>query len=301
MISIIHPIFQTFLVVAEEGSYNKAGKVLFISPPAVKKQIDQLEAQLGFALFKKSNKGVSLTHSGHELYAYTRKIKESTDNEIKQFQTKYAGLSNTIHIANPLSDEPHANDIIISALSGNEFHLCVQIEPFLPVHDITEELFPSLSSKYDCAISVECYSELSRNYAFLPLYDLPSFCSVHVSDPLSDHNIISFDDLKDEDVLITVPDLFPAFDEIRNRYLAVTNKNSRKLHYYQSIHTALISASEKEIIISLPYRYTFHSDRKLIPLNTDVRIKIGIYYPKQSDIRITRMVQLITEYLSRNR
>ena len=38
---------DTFIVVADSGSFNKAAEALFISPPAVIKQINLLEDSLG--------------------------------------------------------------------------------------------------------------------------------------------------------------------------------------------------------------------------------------------------------------
>ncbi len=42
---------DTFLKVADAGSFNKAAEELFISPPAVIKQINLLEASLSLRLF----------------------------------------------------------------------------------------------------------------------------------------------------------------------------------------------------------------------------------------------------------
>ena len=41
-----NPQLETFLCVAECGSFNKAAEKLFISPPAVIKQINLLEVNL---------------------------------------------------------------------------------------------------------------------------------------------------------------------------------------------------------------------------------------------------------------
>ena len=46
-----NPQLETFIRVADAGSFNKAAEELFISPPAVIKQINLLEAQLGLTLF----------------------------------------------------------------------------------------------------------------------------------------------------------------------------------------------------------------------------------------------------------
>lgn len=46
-----NPQLDTFVAVAEQGSFSKAAEKLYITPTAVMKQINALESHLGFALF----------------------------------------------------------------------------------------------------------------------------------------------------------------------------------------------------------------------------------------------------------
>ena len=50
-----NPQLETFLCVAECGSFNKAAEKLFISPPAVIKQINLLEENLDLQLFVRTH------------------------------------------------------------------------------------------------------------------------------------------------------------------------------------------------------------------------------------------------------
>lgn len=68
VILMYNPQLETFIRVADAGSFNKAAEELFISPPAVIKQIDLLEAQLGLTLFVRTHRGLKLTEAGKSLY-----------------------------------------------------------------------------------------------------------------------------------------------------------------------------------------------------------------------------------------
>ncbi|MFR1476183.1 MAG: LysR family transcriptional regulator [Hydrogeniiclostridium mannosilyticum] len=57
-----NPQLETFLRVADAGSFNKAAEELFITPPAVMKQITSLEASLDIQLFRRS-RGLTLTEA----------------------------------------------------------------------------------------------------------------------------------------------------------------------------------------------------------------------------------------------
>ena len=53
---------------AEAGSFNKAAEKLYISPPAVIKQINLLERDLDLRLFLRTHRGLQLTKAGQSLY-----------------------------------------------------------------------------------------------------------------------------------------------------------------------------------------------------------------------------------------
>ena len=62
------PQVETFLRVADAGSFNKAADELFITPPAVIKQITSLESSLDMQLFIRSHRGLALTEAGKSIY-----------------------------------------------------------------------------------------------------------------------------------------------------------------------------------------------------------------------------------------
>lgn len=59
--------FRSFVVVAEEGNIGRAATRLFITQPALSRQLQQLEQHLGVALFTRVPRGVELTDAGRGL------------------------------------------------------------------------------------------------------------------------------------------------------------------------------------------------------------------------------------------
>ena len=59
---------QNFISIARFGSFNKAEDALNTTKTALKKQMDSLESDLGFKLFIRTSKGVSLTNAGTLFY-----------------------------------------------------------------------------------------------------------------------------------------------------------------------------------------------------------------------------------------
>lgn len=69
----IHQL-AVFHAVAEQGSLTRAAALLFISQPAVSKQLRELERSLGMALFHRLSTGVRLTEAGELLLGYSRQL-----------------------------------------------------------------------------------------------------------------------------------------------------------------------------------------------------------------------------------
>lgn len=53
-----NPQLETFIKVADAGSFNKAAEESYITPTAVIKQINLLESSLGVKLFERTHRGL---------------------------------------------------------------------------------------------------------------------------------------------------------------------------------------------------------------------------------------------------
>ncbi|NYI05663.1 LysR family transcriptional regulator [Allostreptomyces psammosilenae] len=65
-----------FAVVAEEGHVTRAARRLFVSQPAVSKQLRALEGRLGFELFQRTPRGMALSPAGAALLPAVRDVLE---------------------------------------------------------------------------------------------------------------------------------------------------------------------------------------------------------------------------------
>ena len=63
-----NPQIETFIKVADAGSFNKAAEELYITPTAVIKQINLLESSLDLVLFERTQRLFILTNACKSLY-----------------------------------------------------------------------------------------------------------------------------------------------------------------------------------------------------------------------------------------
>jgi len=88
---------QSFLVLAEIKNFTKAADQLYLTQPALTKQIQALENELGVTLFNRVGKSTFLTAEGKMLVNYAKQTIAAYNNaleHIKQIQNLEEGTLN---------------------------------------------------------------------------------------------------------------------------------------------------------------------------------------------------------------
>ncbi len=79
------------ITVAQSGSMNEAARRLFISQPSLSSAIKDLEQEIGIEVFRRTNRGISITPKGEEFIGYARQTVE----QYQLIETKYIDKTNT--------------------------------------------------------------------------------------------------------------------------------------------------------------------------------------------------------------
>ena len=79
------------ITVAGASSMNEAARKLFISQPSLSAAIKEMEEEVGVELFKRTNRGISVTLEGEEFIGYARQVVE----QYNLIESKYILKENT--------------------------------------------------------------------------------------------------------------------------------------------------------------------------------------------------------------
>src|ERR1700727_1043049 len=85
-----------FVAVAEDLHFTRAAERLFISQPALSKQIRMLERTLGVELFHREGRRVSLTDAGEALLPHARQTVSAWDRALEAVEESKRAVASTL-------------------------------------------------------------------------------------------------------------------------------------------------------------------------------------------------------------
>ncbi|HLR65583.1 MAG TPA: LysR family transcriptional regulator [Virgibacillus sp.] len=189
-----------FIQVAKEQSLSKAATKLFVSQPALSKQIKKLEGVLGFSVLKRSSKGIGLTERGEALFRDLEPLFWDVHRTIEKHMNH-----ETIHLGcTPLESSYYLPRKYQGLQSAN-----VTISDVL---DNDKDLIPRLfETKLDAAIiqDIPSYKGLFSQFLFKDQFEV----AVPVDHWLANQSKVSIDECLAEKLILT-PSSTPLYQRV---------------------------------------------------------------------------------------
>nr|WP_206285937.1 LysR family transcriptional regulator [Yersinia kristensenii] len=96
-------LLKAFVMLAQKGNYREAAQAIFVTQPALTKQINLLESMLNIKLFTRGRHGATLTPSGQQLLAEAEKIVSQSEFFMQHAARVTQGIEGFIAIGFGLS------------------------------------------------------------------------------------------------------------------------------------------------------------------------------------------------------
>lgn len=197
-----NPQLETFLRVADAGSFSKAADEMYITPTAVIKQINILEADLGVQLFVRTHRGITLTDSGQSLYKDAKYLIQYSKDSVAR--AKNAMLeNNVIRIGtSPMTPSQFLVELwpkLHEQYSDVKFKLVM----YENTPENAREILKNLGHHIDIIAGVFDYDfPQTRGCTALELYKENIRCAVSVNHRLASKNKLTIQDLYGENLML---------------------------------------------------------------------------------------------------
>ena len=272
-----HPLLDTFLAVADCGSFLKASEKLYISPTAVMKQMNQLERHIGLPLLVRTSQGVSLTAAGRSVYRDAGEIMKLSREALQRAYRAENREQITIRLGTSALYPCRALMGMWAGISEQYPQFRLKVVPFEDVN--TETAFANVGKKYDLMVG-PWDSVHTGNYNRFTELGRYRFCiAMPGGHELSHRESLSYEDLHGQVLLIQKEGNSPVNDrirkEIREKHPKITMAD---VPYHYDLEVFNRCAEEGCVLLSLECWNEIHPSLTSVPLKVDYGIPYGIIY-----------------------
>lgn len=287
-----NPLLDTFLAVADCGSFTKAADKLFITPTAVMKKMNVLEAHLNLKLIDRTPAGVDLTPAGKVIYRdakfimdYSKKSVDAANAATLDYDMTFCVGTSLLNPAKPFMDLWYK---INQSFPDYKLHLV----PFEDNHDGILSEIKKLGEKFDFLIGV-CDSKAWLSIcSFLPLGRYKKMVAVSRDHRLAEKKQINIEDLHGETLMMVGRGDSGVNDFIRNDL----EKNHPQIHIEDTPQFYDLSvfnrcAESGNILLTIECWQDVHPGLISIPVNWDYSIPYGLLYSTNADKDVLKLVE----------
>lgn len=198
-----NPQLETFVCVADCGSFNKAAEKLYISPPAVIKQINLLEGSLDLRLFIRNHRGLALTDAGTSLYKDAKYIIQYCKDSVTRAKNAMKETDNVIRIGtSPMTPA----QLLVELWPRVQEHcpdIKFQLIPFENTPENAREILANLGQNIDVVAGIFDETMLNlRQCAGLEISREPICCAVSLHHRLAQKDKLTVEDLYGENLML---------------------------------------------------------------------------------------------------
>ena len=284
---------ETFIKVAECGSFTKAADDLYITPTAVMKQINALEKELEVTLFDRSNHGLRITKAGEAFLQDARYILEYiTRAEQKAREIQEGETRRSIRIGTSVMTPAKFILDIWSQIQSRMPTLKIELIPFEnnPVNSV--EILRNLGQHIDVVAGLYDDNFLQeRRCLAAHMYDKRILLAVPVSHALSAESLITPEKLKNRKVLFIRRGWNIYVDNLRDK-LEASGVRTEDFEMF-NISAYNRAVTENKPIITVEGWEDVHPLLKLIPVDWEDSIPFGVFYSPTPTKLVKRFVGLL--------
>ena len=171
---LYNPQLETFLCVVESGSFSKAAEKLFITAPAVIKQINSLESSLNLQLFDRTHRGLIVTEAGKSIYKDAKYIIQYSKESLIRAEDTMQGDKGVIRVGISPMTPPQFFGSLFPKIQELYPEIKFQLIPFENTPENAREILGNLGQIIDNGQWIVC-----RKYGTCSCCHNQYHCNIH--------------------------------------------------------------------------------------------------------------------------
>lgn len=289
-----NPQLETFIRVADAGSFNKAAEESFITPTAVIKQINLLEDSLNVKLFERTHRGLTLTKAGKSLYQDAKYIIQYCRDSVTRAKNAMQEDTNIIRIGSSPMTPAQLLMQLWPKIQARCPDLKFQIIPFENTPENAREILANLGKNIDVVGGIFDETMLDlRKCAGLELSREPFCCAVSIHHRLAVKDRLTIKDLYGENLMLMKRDWSRYVDGLRDDIW----QHHSQIHIvdfeFYSMDVFNRCENGNYVLLAIPGWATVHPLLKVIPVEWEYSIPYGLLYAPEPSETVKRFLAAV--------
>ena len=292
------------IIVAEKGSINEAAKYLYVSQPSLSNSIKELEEELGFPIFIRTNRGVTLSHKGMEFLGYARQVITQADLLEEKYIKKTKQIKSFCASSQHYPFVSHAFVELVKEYEEEDYNFTLSETTTYEVIENVKTLYSEIGilylSKYNEAVIRKILSE--NNLIFEELVRAKPHVFLYKEHPLAKEELIDLEDLKEYPKISFNQGMYNAFYYSEEVFSNLPVERSINVSDRAAVVNFMMGLNAYTFSSGIFPEYLHDQDIISIPVSADEEIIIGTIV--HEDVTLSsigeKFYEILKEYAKRH-
>lgn len=287
------------IMIADKCSMNQAAKELYLSQPSLSSAIKELETEIGILLFRRTNRGITVTPEGSEFLGYARQV-------VEQYQLISQRFVDKTNVKKKFSVSTQHYTFAVKAFVEMVKQFGMDEYEFAIHETKTNEVIEDVKS-YKSELGILYLNDfnekvitkiLHENYLeFEELFACSTFVYLYAKHPLANYSVITMDDLEPYPCLSFEQGMNNSFyfaEEVLSTY---DYKRIIKANDRGTVLNLMVGLNGYTLCSGIICEELNGSEYRAVPLASNERMRIG--YIKRKGVALTFLGQEYLEQIQR--
>ena len=291
-----NPQLDTFICVAEAGSFSKAAEELYISAPAVIKQINSLENSLNLQLFERTHRGLIITEAGKSLYQDAKYLIQYSKESLIRAQEAMNHNEEIIRVGISPMTPPEVFVELWPKIQKIYPEMKFKLITFENTPENAREILANMGKNIDVIAGIfdETMLEL-RGCDGTEISREPFCVAVSIHHRLAKKEKITLDDLAGENLMLMQRGWSYYGDMLRDDMM----KNHPEINIVDfnlyNVEAFNRCENNNEVLLAFKSWESVHPLIRIIPVEWDYTMPFGILHSKKPSIKVKRLINAINK------
>lgn len=286
-----NPQLETFICVVDSGSFSKAAEKLYITAPAVIKQINSLESSLDLHLFERTHRGLIVTEAGKSLYQDAKYLIQYCKDSVSRARNAQNNQEGVIRIGVSPMTPPQVFMTLWPRIQKYCPDLKFKLVPFENTPENAREILGNLEQNIDVIAGIFDDTMLSlRKCSGMQISKEPFCCAVALHHRLAGKETLTMEDLYGENMLL--------IQRGWSKYVDILRDDLRERHpqiqvidfEFYNLEVFNRCENSNDVLLAIKNWESVHPLMKIIPVEWNYSIPYGLLYSMEPSEKVKKLL-----------